>query len=98
MRLQLLAVHGFDREPYASSGGGPQAIALEHPFDETAARVFGLEFVPLIAKRYDLVVRKSHLKLPQIEGLVETLGRASFRRAMEAFAGYDMKSAGDRVM
>jgi putative molybdopterin biosynthesis protein len=63
-----------------------------------AARVFGLDFIPLAAKRYDLVIRKPHLKLPQVEVLVETLGRASLRRELEGFAGYDMKSAGDRLM
>ena len=63
-----------------------------------AARVFGLNFIPLSTKRYDLVLRKTHLKLPQVEALIETLGRASLRRELEGFAGYDMKSAGDRLM
>jgi hypothetical protein len=45
-----------------------------------------------------LVVRKTHLKLPQTEILLDTLGRAALRRELEGFAGYDMKSAGDRLM
>jgi len=63
-----------------------------------AARVFGLDFVPLATKRYDLVVRKNHLKLPGVEILLETLGRAAFRHELEGLAEYDMKSAGDRLM
>ncbi len=63
-----------------------------------AARVFGLDFIPLATKRYDLVVRKTHLKLPQVQMLFETLGRAALRRKLEGFAGYDMKAAGDRLM
>jgi putative molybdopterin biosynthesis protein len=63
-----------------------------------AARVFGLDFIPLATRRYDLVVRKTHLKLPQVERLIETLGRDAFRRELEGFAGYDMKAAGDRLM
>ena len=62
-----------------------------------AGRFFGLDFVPLVTKRYDLVVRKTSLKLPQMQVLVETLGRAPFRRALEAVAGYDMKSSGDLI-
>jgi molybdate-binding protein/DNA-binding XRE family transcriptional regulator len=62
------------------------------------ARVFGLDFIPLVTKRYDLVVRKTHLKLRQAEVLLETLGRAVLRRELEGFAGYDMKSAGNRLM
>ena len=63
-----------------------------------AARVFGLDFIPLATKRYDLVVRNNHLKLPQIEILFESLGRAAIRRKLEGFAGYDMRAAGDRLM
>lgn len=63
-----------------------------------AARVFGLDFIPLATKRYDLVVRKTHLKLPQVQMLFETLGRAALRRKLEGLAGYDMKAAGDRLM
>jgi molybdate-binding protein len=63
-----------------------------------AARVFGLDFIPLATKRYDFVVHKIHLKLPQIEILLETLGRSALRHQLEGFAGYDMKPAGDRLM
>ena len=63
-----------------------------------AARVFGLDFIPLATKRYDLVVRNNHLKLPQIEILFESLGRVAIRRKLEGFAGYDMRAAGDRLM
>jgi putative molybdopterin biosynthesis protein len=61
------------------------------------ARFFGLDFAALTTKRYDLVVRRSHLKLPQVGALIEVLGRTSFRRELEGFTGYDMKSAGDRL-
>jgi molybdate-binding protein len=63
-----------------------------------AARVFGLDFIPLVTKRYDLVVRKTHLKLPPVEILFETLGRSALRRELEGFAGYDMKLAGNRLV
>ena len=64
----------------------------------SAAARFSWLFIPLASKRYDLVVRKTHLELPQVEALREMLGRASLRRELEGFAGYDMKSAGDRLM
>jgi molybdate-binding protein len=64
---------------------------------QAAARAFGLEFIPLVQKPYRLVVRRAHLDLPPIQRLVETLGRASFRREVEACVGYDMHTAGDRL-
>jgi molybdate-binding protein/DNA-binding XRE family transcriptional regulator len=62
---------------------------------KSAALVLGLEFIPLVTERYDLVVRRKHLKLPQVTALFETLGRAAFRRELEGSGGYDAANAGD---
>jgi putative molybdopterin biosynthesis protein len=65
---------------------------------QAAARIFGLDFVPLITNRYDLVVHRNHLKLPQIQALVEMLGQTAFRRELEVATGYDMHAAGGRIL
>src|SRR5512145_2324250 len=59
-----------------------------------ASRAFGLSFVPLLTKRYDLVIRKADLESSSIQTLIETLGRAAFRRELEALGGYDARRAG----
>jgi putative molybdopterin biosynthesis protein len=63
-----------------------------------AARVFDLDFVPLVSERYDLVIRRRHLDLRGVQVLLETLSRASFRRDLESLGGYDTKVAGRSVM
>ncbi len=63
-----------------------------------AARVFGLGFIPLVSERYDLAVRRSHLDLPGVQALLDTLNRASFRRELESLGGYDAKGAGQRML
>ncbi len=63
-----------------------------------AARLFGLGFIPLVTERYDLAVRRTHLDLPAIQALFDTLGRASFRRELESTGGYDTRAAGQRVL
>ncbi len=63
-----------------------------------AARVFGLDLVPLVSERYDLVLYKKDLKVPQVQAVLETLARASFRHELESIGGYDMKTAGDRLL
>jgi putative molybdopterin biosynthesis protein len=63
-----------------------------------AARVFGLDLVPLVTKRYDLVLYQEHLKLPQIQAVLDMLARASFRHELESLGGYDMKLAGDCLL
>jgi molybdate-binding protein/DNA-binding XRE family transcriptional regulator len=65
---------------------------------EAGARVLGLDFIALNRKPYHLVIRRKNLELPPVKALLETLGRPSFRREMEACTGYDMRTAGDRLV
>jgi putative molybdopterin biosynthesis protein len=64
----------------------------------TAARAFGLGFVPLVAERYDLVLHRRCLKMPSVQTLFDILSRADFRRELEVLGGYDMRSAGARIL
>ena len=61
----------------------------------SAAQLFGLDFVPLQAARYDLVVptayRSSH---PSLTHLFDTLVSRPFRHEIEALGGYDTRDTG----
>jgi molybdate-binding protein len=63
-----------------------------------AARVFGLDFIPLATERYDLAIRRPHLDYPPVAALLDTLNRASFRRELEGLGGYDTSAAGRRLL
>jgi molybdate-binding protein/DNA-binding XRE family transcriptional regulator len=65
---------------------------------QAAAASMGLAFLPLAEKPYLLVLRRTHLTLPPVQALIETLGRAAYRREVEACVGYDMRVAGDRLI
>lgn len=65
---------------------------------QAGARALGLDFVTLTQKPYHLVIRRKQLGLPPIQTLIETLGRSSFRREIEASVGYDMSTSGDRLI
>ena len=64
---------------------------------KAAARVFGLDFIPLLSERYDLVIRKPDLDSPGMQVLLDTLVRAAFRRELEGLGGYDTRAAGNRL-
>lgn len=64
---------------------------------QAVARALSLQFISLAEKPYHLVIRSSQLKHPPIQTLIETLGRASFRREVKACTGYSMRTAGDRL-
>ncbi|OQW34063.1 MAG: hypothetical protein A4E19_18805 [Nitrospira sp. SG-bin1] len=61
----------------------------------SAAQLFDLDFVPLQAARYDLVVPKSYLKShPTLTHLFETLASRPFRNEIAALGGYDTGETG----
>jgi molybdate-binding protein len=61
----------------------------------SAAQLFGLDFVPVQAARYDLVVPTAYLKShPTLAHLFDTLASQSFRNEIEALGGYDTRDTG----
>ena len=64
----------------------------------TAACIFGLNFIPLESSRYDLVVRKQHLKLPGIQALFDVINRLSFRLELNGVGGYNTAVTGGRIL
>ncbi len=61
----------------------------------SAAQLFGLDFIPLQAARYDLVVPKAYLKShPTLAHLFETLVSRPFRNEIESLGGYDTSETG----
>ncbi len=101
LKIDTKNVRGYDRVapghlPAAwqvQSGQADCCIATR-----AAARVFGLGFVPLVSERYDLVVRRQHLEMPTIQALLDTLNRSTYRRELESLGGYDVRTAGQRLL
>ena len=63
----------------------------------SAARAFGLDFVPLTSERYDLVIRQEHMELAAVERMLDVLTQAAFRRELDALCGYDTRQTGRRI-
>jgi molybdate-binding protein/DNA-binding XRE family transcriptional regulator len=61
----------------------------------SAARAFGLGFIPLATERYDLVVRRQMVRLPAVHALLDVLNRSTIRRKLEMLAGYDTSHTGE---
>lgn len=57
------------------------------------ARLYALEFVPLLEERYDLVIPVELLDLPIVRDLLELVASRVFRRQL-AVAGYDVRESG----
>lgn len=64
----------------------------------SAARRFGLDFVPIVSERFELVLHKRNLTRKAVQGLLDVLNRSRFRRQLEVIAGYDVSRAGQTVI
>jgi molybdate-binding protein len=56
---------------------------------ETAARRFGLEFVPVLKERYFFAIGKAALHSPALAGAVSAMRSAAYRERVNALPGYD---------
>ena len=98
--IEARGIKGYDRVAYGHlaaaycvlSGDADVCLATH-----SAARVFGLHFVPLHSERYDLVMRKRTADLPAVKAFMDVLQRATLRRKLEVLAGYDTSETGTVV-
>jgi putative molybdopterin biosynthesis protein len=89
---ETLAAGHLDAARWVASGLADCCVATA-----SAARAFGLDFVPLREERFDLAVRRECLQLPAVRGLLDTLQLAALRRKLQDLAGYDTSGTGSVV-
>jgi putative molybdopterin biosynthesis protein len=95
--LDAGAIDGYARDEYTHmavavqvlSGGADVGLGIL-----AAARALGLDFVPVAEERYDLCIPRAHLEDRRVQVLLEVLGSAAFRAAVEALGGYDVEPMG----
>ncbi len=71
-------------------------LADAGPLVLPVARSFGLDFLPLLEERYDLVVPAELVEWPPVRDLLELLTTRPVRRELEV-AGYDVRESGTVV-
>ena len=57
----------------------------------------GIDFIPLLEERYDLVIKKDALRTTAIQTLLNTLNNPMFRKEIAAFSGNDYRDLGKIV-
>jgi putative molybdopterin biosynthesis protein len=60
----------------------------------TTANLLGLDFVPLIRERFDMVVPKDRFFTPEIQHLLGVVGSREFRARVGDLGGYDVAESG----
>jgi molybdate-binding protein/DNA-binding XRE family transcriptional regulator len=93
-------VAGYDRIAYGHLAAAYRVVSREADVclaTRSAAKTFGLDFIPLHSERYDLVMRKRTADLPAVKAFLDVLQRATLRRKLEVLAGYDTSETGTLV-
>ncbi|MCL4502002.1 MAG: molybdopterin biosynthesis protein [Deltaproteobacteria bacterium] len=95
--LAATAIQGYEQEEYTHmavavnvfSGAADVGLGIM-----AAAKALGLDFIPLLPERYDLVVPESTFADPRFQVLLEVIRSAEFQEAATALGGYDLKDCG----
>lgn len=91
---------GYDRE---LGGHLDVARAVAQGFADvgvgiaSAARLFGLDFIPLRSERSSLLIPEAYLRHAGVAALVETLRSNAYRRDLQAFGPYDTRRTGEVI-
>lgn len=89
---------GYDREEKNHLAVAGAVARLEADVGvgiEKASLMVGVDFIPLIRERYDLVIMKKKENELLIHAIREILSSTSFRQALEAIGGYDLTHTGE---
>jgi len=95
--LDRTQIAGYEREEYShtavaalvASGAADVGLGIL-----AAAKALGLDFVPLLQERYDLVIPRIHYESPLLQPLLDIARSQEFRSLVTALGGYDTSETG----
>ena len=95
--ISSLRVNGYDSvarghlaAAYAVAAGTADCCIASR----SAARSFGLDFIPLANERFDLAFTRDSLESAWAKTLLDLLNRSQLRKKLELIAGYDTSQTG----
>ena len=98
MDLDPRQIKGYEREMKShltmaaaiADGEADLAIGTER----ISRQIEGLDFIPLLEERYDLVMRREALQTPAGEAILEILRSAAFKKEISHFTGNNYRDMG----
>ena len=101
MDLDPRQIKGYEREMKshltmaAAIADGEADLALGT--ERISRQIEGLDFIPLLEERYDLVLRRDAMDTPAVEAILEILRSAAFKKEIRHFTGNDYRDMGKIV-
>jgi len=101
--LKLLGIAGSSIKGYAiekqthldvasSVSGGKADVAIG--IEKIARQVDNIDFIPMKKERYDLVVKKEHIKSHEVNTMMNIINSAAFKQEFVNIGGYDTSGIG----
>ncbi|MEA4894812.1 MAG: molybdopterin biosynthesis protein [Oscillospiraceae bacterium] len=98
--LDPAKLDGYFREEYTHTAVAAQIAAGTADAGlgiYSAAKLCGLDFIPICSEEYDLLLKKDNLELPLVRRFLAVLRGGEFRRRLEILGGYILKNPGEIV-
>ena len=95
--IDTAAVYGYEREEYThtsvaaliAAGSADAGLGIF-----SAAKLYGLDFLPICDEQYDLLIPDYAWDTPMVHRLLETLKSDAFRVRLDALGGYTVNTPG----
>lgn len=98
--LDADAITGYDQDEYTHMAVAVAVLSGKVDVGlgiKSAARALGLDFVPLVEERYDLLIPGQMFDTPMIAKVLDVMQLADFRQAIKLLGGYSTRETGQLV-
>ena len=93
-------IYGYDREELTHTSVAAQIVSGSADAGMgiySAARLYGLDFIPICVEEYDLIIPDHAWDTPAVRQLIATMRSDAFRDKMMAMGGYTVDSPGEII-
>ena len=98
--LDTDAIYGYDREELThnsvavqiASGSADAGMGIY-----SAAKLYGLDFIPICIEEYDLIIPELCWDTPQVQQMIATLKSDAFKEKILAMGGYTVETPGEVI-
>ena len=98
--LNVDTIYGYDREELThnsvavqiSSGSADAGMGIY-----SAAKLYGLDFIPICIEEYDLIIPDHAWDTPMVQQMLATLRSDAFREKVLALGGYTLENPGEII-
>jgi len=99
-KLDKSSIYGYDREELThtsvaiqiASGSGDAGMGIY-----SAAKLYGLDFLPVCIEEYDLLIPDFAYDTPLIRRMLDTMKSDEFKARLDALGGYTLEGIGEEI-